>query len=195
MPSQLEQASGALDAGHAVVIPTDTVYGLAARPDRANAVARIFEVKGRPATKPLPILAPGLDALDGLVLLDDRVRRLAEHFWPGPLTIVLPRAHGFTVDLGGVGDTLGVRIPSCDIALQLLVETGPLAVTSANRSGEPPATSVEEARRALGEAVPVYVDGGTREGLPSSVVSLARGVKLVREGAISLTAVHEVLEG
>ena len=192
--SWLRQAADALDAGDAIVIPTDTIYGLAARPDRGGAVARIFEVKGRPATKPLPILAPGLDALHDMVLVDDRVRRLAERFWPGPLTIVLPRAPDFTVDLGGARDTLGVRIPSCTIAMQLLAETGPLAVTSANPSGEPPATTVEEARRALGDSVPFYVDGGKREGLPSSVVSLAGGLELVREGAISLQAIRGVLE-
>jgi L-threonylcarbamoyladenylate synthase len=186
---QLGRALGALAAGEAVVIPTDTVYGVAARLDRPSALAAIFRAKGRPRDKALPVLADGVEALDGIAVLGETARLLAARFWPGPLTIVVPRAAGFTVDLGGVDDTLAVRVPACPTALALLESSGALAVTSANRSGEPPAATVAEARRALGSSVKVFVDAGRRAGDASTIVSLVGRPRILRPGPLSPEAV------
>jgi L-threonylcarbamoyladenylate synthase len=183
--SDLEAALGALDAGQAIVIPTDTVYGVAARPEVPGAVAAIFRAKGRPEEKPLPVLAADQHAAHAVAELDERALALAERFWPGPLTIVLPRAAGFEWDLGGRAEgTVAVRVPAHEVALQLLRASGPLAVTSANLSGHPPATTVAAARAALGTDVSVFLDGGTCDGLPSTVVSLVGKTSVLREGAI-----------
>ena len=190
----LEAALGALNEGRLVVMPTDTVYGLAARPDRPSAVEAIFSLKGRPRAKPLPVLAAGVEELAAIVVLDERVRRLAARFWPGPLTVVVPRAPGFDTDLGGSGDTLGVRVPASDLALGLLRVGGPLAVTSANRSGEAPPATAQEARRALGDSVSVYLDAGRVGGEASTVVSLAGEPELLRAGPISLSSVLATLD-
>jgi L-threonylcarbamoyladenylate synthase len=192
----------ALDSGRPVVMPTDTVYGVAARTDRPAALTAIFRLKGRPTDKALPVLAASADDLAGIVSLDERARTLGARFWPGPLTLVLPRAEGFDADLGGEGSTVAVRVPSCEVALQLLSAAGPLAVTSANHSGSAPAATVDEARRAFGSAVPVYLDAGRKGGRPSSVVSLGTGTgteglgadpKLLRDGPIALADVLDAL--
>lgn len=181
----LDEAVSVLDAGGVVVMPTDTVYGIAARPDVAGAVASIFAIKQRPAERALPVLAADLDALRRVVEIDDRARRLADELWPGPLTLVLPRAEGFSYDLGGGGlDSVAVRIPALEGAIELLARTGPLAVTSANRSGAPPAVTVDEARAALGDQVAIFVDGGRVGGAPSTVLDLTGTPRVVREGAL-----------
>lgn len=172
-----------LGAGEVVIIPTDTVYGLAGLPTHPGAVARIFSLKGRPEDKPLPVLGRGVSQLEAVALFDDSARRLAEAFWPGPLTIVLPRASGFVADLGGAqADTVAVRVPQRELCLDLLRATGPLAVTSANRSGRPPATTAEEAR-AVFDSIRV-LDDGTCAGSPSTIVSLVGSPKLVRSGPL-----------
>lgn len=183
--SDLDAAVAALRLGRLVVVPTDTVYGVAGLPRAHGAVAAIFSTKGRPEDRPIAVLAASVQDLEGIVILDDRARRLAERFWPGPLTIVLPRAPLFSHDIGGDNSpTVGVRIPKHEVALELLSRTGPLAVSSANRSGAPPATTIEEARTALGSSVAVYVDGGRCAGDVSSVVSLVNEPEVLREGAI-----------
>jgi len=182
--SVLDDALDELRAERAVVIPTDTVYGIAALPSSAAAVRAVFAAKGRPDDKALPVLGASVDDLCRVALFDDRARALARTFWPGPLTIVLPRVSGFDTDLGGDGETVAVRIPRCAPALALLERSGPLAVTSANRSGEPPAGTVAEARAALAPAVRVYLDGGTLTGTPSTIVSLARDPAILREGSL-----------
>lgn len=181
----LDDARAVLDDGGVIVIPTDTVYGLAARPEMARAVAAIFSIKLRPAERPLPVLGAHVDALRDVVEIDERARRLAEEFWPGALTLVLPRAEGFGYDLGGDGtDSVAVRVPALEAAVELLDRTGPLAVTSANRSGSPPAVTVDEARAALGDEVGVFIDGGRVGGAPSTVLDLAPGPRIVRQGAL-----------
>jgi tRNA threonylcarbamoyl adenosine modification protein (Sua5/YciO/YrdC/YwlC family) len=183
--SQIDAAVAALRVGNLVVIPTDTVYGVAGLPRGRGAVASIFDSKGRPEDKPVPVLGATVEDLEEIVRFDDRAYRLAERFWPGPLTLVLPRAPLFSYDVGGQApDTVGVRIPRHDVALELLARTGPLAVSSANRSGAPPAATVDEARAALGAAVAVYVDGGRCAGDVSSVVSLVEDTQVLREGAV-----------
>ena len=192
--AELEDALVALDAGRPVVIPTDTVYGLAVRFDRPGAVRSLFIVKGRPEEKALPVLAAGIEQLEAVAVFNDDGRRLAARFWPGPLTLVLPRCSGFTHDLGGDGsDTVAVRVPSNETTLELLRRSGPLAVTSANRSGEPPCATVGSARSVLGDAVAVYVDGGELRGSPSTVASLVNGIEVSRLGKLSEAELRSAL--
>lgn len=180
------RAVEALAAGDVIVMPTDTVYGLAARPELPGAVNAIFAIKRRASDQPLPVLGADVASLERVVSFDDRAAALAAEFWPGPLTLVLPRASGFPYDLGGdATDTVAVRVPAFDKTIELLAATGPLAVTSANRSGAPPAITVEEARAALGDEVGVFVDGGRVGGAPSTVLDLVRGPQVLREGALS----------
>ncbi|MEA2459948.1 MAG: L-threonylcarbamoyladenylate synthase [Actinomycetota bacterium] len=183
----------ALAEGGVAAIPTDTVYGLAARPDLADAVEKIFVLKGRPPEKPLPVLGASVDQLRGVVRFDDDAERLADSFWPGGLTIVLPRADGFDFDLGGEGaDTVAVRIPRHSLALALLRETGPLAVTSANPSGEPPAATPSAVRAYFDDEVPI-LDGGAAAGEASTTISLAGGLKVLRAGEISEVELRQSL--
>lgn len=168
------------------MVPTDTVYGLACLPELPAAVATIFELKGRPDDKPLPVLARDARALEPIAEFDTQAAALAQRFWPGPLTLVLRRAAGFDHDLGGNDTaTVAVRVPENEVALALLEAAGPLAVTSANLSGASPATTADEARAIFGDRVPVYLDGGPSRGLPSTVVSLVGGPRVLREGALS----------
>jgi tRNA threonylcarbamoyl adenosine modification protein (Sua5/YciO/YrdC/YwlC family) len=183
--SSIEEALRALADGRAIVLPTDTVYGVGADPTDERAVSAIFEAKRRPEEKGLPILAADIDDLRRVVRFGDDALLLAKRFWPGPLTMVLPRAESFDHPLGGTDpSTVAVRVPALPLTLDLLRRSGPLAVTSANRSGEPPAHTIEEARSALGDSVDVYLDGGTLTGSPSTVVSLVEGVGVLREGSI-----------
>jgi tRNA threonylcarbamoyl adenosine modification protein (Sua5/YciO/YrdC/YwlC family) len=183
--SVIDEAIVALRMGKLVVIPTDTVYGVAAPLEDAS-IAKIFELKGRPGEKPLPVLGANFADLESIAAFNDHARRLAERFWPGPLTMILRRAPGFDVDLGGTNvTTVGVRVPKEPRAIELLKRTGPLAVTSANISGSTEATTVEEARVALGTRDVFYVDGGRCTGKPSTIVFLAAERRVLREGAIS----------
>ena len=191
----LDSAVGALDQGRIVVIPTDTVYGLAARPDSTEAVQKIFELKGRPPDKALSVLGPDINTLKMVAEMEDRALALAGRYWPGPLTLVVGRRHGFTHDLGGgEADSIAVRVPASETARALLVRTGPLAVTSANRSGDSPANSVDGAREVFGDAVSVYIDGGRAgKGVASTVVSLLGEPLVLREGPISEDEIRQTL--
>ena len=192
--SDIERALKALDAGEPIVIPTDTVYGLAVRPELSEAVKRIFEVKERPDDRALPVLGADRQMLERVARFGDVARRLSEAFWPGPLTLVLPRAEGFDHSLGNNDDgTVAVRVPAFAPTLELLSRTGPLAVTSANRSGAPPAVTVDEARAALGDQIEVFIDGGRVGGAPSTVIGLTPEPVVFREGALSTAAIGEVL--
>ena len=184
--SDLSAALAVLRSGGVIVLPTDTVYGVGVSVSAPGAIETLFELKSRPADKPIPVLGADVAALRQVVDFDDRAGKIGERFWPGPLTLVLPRAAGFSVDLGGEGaEGVAVRIPAHELALELLRAAGPLAVTSANPSGETPATTIEEARAYLGAGVGAYLDGGVCDGAPSSVVSLLDGIEMLREGPIS----------
>jgi tRNA threonylcarbamoyl adenosine modification protein (Sua5/YciO/YrdC/YwlC family) len=177
----------ALMGGGVAVIPTDTVYGLAASLTEPGAIERVFELKGRPPTKSLPVLGASLDALRVIAAFDGDAEALGRKHWPGPLTLVLARAPGFVVDLGGDwSSTVAVRVPDRAVTLELLEITGPLAVTSANRSGEEPASTPAEARAAFGADVPL-LDDGPLAGEVSTVLSLVAGRTILREGAIPAT--------
>ena len=184
--SGIDAAVQILREGGVVVVPTDTVYGLACLPRLPEGVQEIFRLKGRAEDKPLPVLGDGIGALETVAEFDDRARALARTYWPGPLTMVLQRVPGFGHDLGGDDhSTVGVRVPQDGLTLELLGTTGPLAVTSANRSGEPPATTAAEAREIFGDSVPVYLDGGPGRGEPSTVLSLVGPPRVLRDGAIA----------
>jgi tRNA threonylcarbamoyl adenosine modification protein (Sua5/YciO/YrdC/YwlC family) len=170
----IREAAAAIARGELVVLPTDTVYGIGARPDDARATAAIFEAKGRPRDLMLPVLVATVEEARRAAVFDGRAARLAEASWPGPLTLVLPRTdRSAGWDLGGDGTTIGVRIPGHPVALELLRRTGSLAVTSANRSGGAPAEDREGLVATFGARVAVYLvaDAPVR-GSASTVVSL-----------------------
>ena len=192
--TEFAEAIRALEAGRAIIMPTDTVYGLAVMPGIPGAIEELFRIKGRSEYKPVAIIGSTMRALSGVANFDERARLIAQRFWPGPLTMVLPRAPGFTAPLGPARTQgVGVRVPAFAPALDLLGLAGALAATSANRSGEPPATTVEEAKAIFGSEIDVYVDGGTCSGQPSSVVSVLDGLELLRPGPVPIEALHEIL--
>ena len=190
----MSDAVEALLSGEVVVIPTDTVYGLACLPRFPAAVTRIFDLKGRTTGKSLPVLGHSAQAVADLAVFDARAVELARRFWPGSLTFVLPRAEDFTYYLGeGSETTIAVRVPQNDVALELLDAVGPLAVTSANISGHPPADTAEEAEDVFGADVAAYVDGGPGRGVPSMVASLLEELEVLREGAVTREELVEAL--
>lgn len=198
----MRQARQAIGRGELVVIPTDTVYGLAADAFSASAVQRLLDAKGRTRQMPPPVLVAGIATLRALVAeVPEPVERLVEAFWPGGLTIVLPSQPSLSWDLGETRGTVAVRMPAHRIALELLEETGPLAVSSANRTGSAAAITVEDAEEMLGESVAVYLgDGMSTDGIASTIIdatSLVGGaepiVRVLREGAVSRSRLREVL--
>ena len=186
-PESIATAARALDRGDLVVLPTDTVYGLAARPDLPGATTRVFEAKRRPRGLSLPVLAPDLDAASAVALFDEKASALADAFWPGGLTLVLPRSDlSRPWDLGEEGETIGVRVPGHPVTRRLLALTESLAVTSANRSGLPPAATCRDAERALGEDVAVYLCAGSLPGTASTVIDLTGDrPRILRTGSLS----------
>ena len=198
----MRAARRAIARGLLVVLPTDTVYGVAADAFHAEAVQRLLDAKGRGRQSPPPVLVPGIDTLRALVAeVPEPVERLVHEFWPGGLTIVLPSQPSLTWDLGETHGTVAVRMPAQPLALELLRESGPLAVSSANLTGQPAATAVAEAQAMLSDAVEVYLDGGpSQTGVASTIVdatSLVGGaervVRVLREGAIDRARLREVL--
>ncbi|MDQ3642680.1 MAG: L-threonylcarbamoyladenylate synthase [Actinomycetota bacterium] len=185
-PTAVLQAVRALAQGMPIGIPTDTVYGLAVDPFRPGATDRIFAVKRRPRDVSLPLLVSGVDqALSVSTAVPALALQLMEHYWPGPLTIVIPAASGLGADLGDDELTVGVRSPDHPVPQALCAAAGPLATTSANRHGEPPLTSAGEVAESFGDAVPVVLDAGICAGSPSTVVDCTgRDLKLLREGRI-----------
>lgn len=157
----LRAARGAIGRGELVVMPTDTVYGVAADAFRPEAVQRLLDAKERGRDAPPPVLIPGIPTLAALAeTVPDEVRALVAEFWPGGLTIILEARESLAWDLGETRGTVALRMPDNRHALHLLADTGPLAVSSANISGMPAARTVEEAVEMLGERVGVYLDGG-----------------------------------
>jgi tRNA threonylcarbamoyl adenosine modification protein (Sua5/YciO/YrdC/YwlC family) len=154
-------ARQAIGKGELVVIPTDTVYGIAVDAFQPAAVSRLLEAKGRGRTAPPPVLVPGIPTLDALAeTVPDEARALVEAFWPGGLTVILTAQTSLAWDLGDTRGTVALRMPANRIALALLEETGPLAVSSANRTGKPAAMTAFDAEAALGDRVAVYLEDG-----------------------------------
>ncbi|MEY2849027.1 MAG: hypothetical protein RI885_1693 [Actinomycetota bacterium] len=205
-------ARTAIGRGELVVIPTDTVYGVAADAFDPFAVQKLLDAKGRGRQAPPPVLVPGIPTLDALAEeVPVEVRDLVAAFWPGGLTIILPARSSLVWDLGETRGTVALRMPADPVALELLSETGPLAVSSANLSGEPAAMTAAEAEGMLGDSVTVYLDAGPAgldyAGLPagtgSTIVDATplltdnegrRGEPVVvREGVIPETEIRRVL--
>ena len=195
----METAAAALFAGQLVVLPTETVYGIAARPDHRSATRALFEAKRRPVGLNLPVLAPNADSAWTVGRKAEGAERLASTFWPGPLTLVLPRTDAASDwYLGDERETVGVRVPDHPIASRLLERTGPIAATSANLSGQTPLATRDDLVVAFGDAVAVYVvlppDAPPPGGTASTVVDLTAGdPKILREGPIGSRRVDSVL--
>jgi tRNA threonylcarbamoyl adenosine modification protein (Sua5/YciO/YrdC/YwlC family) len=192
----VEAAIDAVKRGDLVVLPTDTVYGLGADAFKPWAVTALLDAKGRGRQMPPPVLIGSRATLDGLVFnLPDAARDLAEAFWPGALTIVVEHAPSLQWDLGDLDGTVAVRMPLHPVALEVLRETGPMAVSSANKTGQPAAITAEEARSQLGFAVSVYLEAGEcPDRTPSTIVDVTGSVpKLLRAGAIPLEKLRDVV--
>lgn len=198
----MRQARQAIGRGDLIVMPTDTVYGVAADAFSASAVAKLLAAKGRGRQSPPPVLVAGISTMRALVAeVPEAVERLVEAFWPGGLTIVLPAQPSLSWDLGETRGTVAVRMPADRFALELLEECGPLAVSSANLTKMPAAVSIDDAVRMLGDSVAVYLDGGpAATGIASTIIDATTlvgadpaPVRVLREGAVSREALRDVL--
>ena len=185
----IEEAAKWIRAGGLVALPTDTLYGLAADPFSMDAVARVFAVKGRRAERALPLIAGDTaQVVTHLGRLSARGEHLADRFWPGPLTLILPAPRGLARDVTGGLGTVGVRVPDHRVARAICAACDrPVTATSANISGEPASSDPDEIERTLGDRIDVLIDAGpTRGGPPSTIVDVTgREPALVRAGAIS----------
>jgi L-threonylcarbamoyladenylate synthase len=188
--STVEEAVSAVRAGRLVVMPTDTVYGLGADAFSPAAVNALLAAKRRGRDMPVPVLVGSWQTLDGICdEVTPTARKLVEAYWPGALSLLFRAQPSLAWDLGDAYGTVLVRMPLHPMALDVLAATGPMAVSSANRSGQPPATTVDEARAQLGGAVAVYLDGGpTASSVPSTIVDVSQPdhpPRVLRLGAIS----------
>jgi tRNA threonylcarbamoyl adenosine modification protein (Sua5/YciO/YrdC/YwlC family) len=191
----LDEAVHVVGRGGLLVLPTDTVYGIGADAFSPPAVAALLAAKGRGRQMPPPVLISGVATLDGLARdVPAAVRRLAEAFWPGALTLVVRAQPSLAWDLGDTGGTVALRVPDHPVAIELLARTGPLAVSSANRTGRPAATTAAQAADQLGDAVSLYLDGGPAPGGVASTIVDATGgeLRVLRAGAIDLAALRQV---
>jgi L-threonylcarbamoyladenylate synthase len=186
-----------LREGELVAFPTDTVYGVGANAFERYAVRQIFEVKQRPAHKAIPVFITQIDDLNQVARdVPNTAWPLLERFWPGALTVVLPKSVHLPIDVTAGRDFVAVRLPDHPLCLELVVKVGrPLAVTSANRSGHPSPTTAEEVATQLGGRIPLILDGGsTATPHPSSIVDLSvQPPRLLREGDLSLQTLREIL--
>jgi L-threonylcarbamoyladenylate synthase len=195
--AKIENAAAALKAGGLVVLPTETVYGLAADASDPRAVAKVYEAKGRPAFNPLIAHVADVATARRIARFDDRAERLAARFWPGPLTLVLPSADEQAVcDLARAGlDTVAVRAPAHPLAHALLEAFGgPLVAPSANRSGRPSPTTFADAMAETGAAAAAGLDGGPCQiGLESTVIALLDMPRLLRPGAVTRAEIEAII--
>lgn len=192
----LEAAVEAVRDGRLIVLPTDTVYGIGADAFAPEAVQALLDAKGRGRDTPPPVLVGDPAVLMALAVdVPEVAERLAEEFWPGPLTLILTAQPSLTWDLGETRGTVALRMPEDEVALELLRRTGPLAVSSANRHGRPAAQTVLDAATQLGDAVDVYLDGGTTVlGASSTIIDMTLDPpEIVRDGALSRERIIEVL--
>jgi L-threonylcarbamoyladenylate synthase len=194
----LTAAQRAVSLKQCIVLPTDTVYGIGADAFSPQAVATLLASKGRGRNMPPPVLIPRIQTLDGLATdVHPDARRLAEAFWPGGLTLICHAQPSLTWDLGDTMGTVALRMPDDDVALELLMITGPLAVSSANRTGHPAATTAADAAAQLAESVAVYLDAGPRtaaDGTGSTIVDATGEVlRVVRQGTLPLERLREVV--
>jgi L-threonylcarbamoyladenylate synthase len=194
----LTAAAAALSRGELVLLPTDTVYGVAADAFTPAAVTRLLAAKNRGRSMPIPVLIGEASTLAGLVATVPPVAHdLAEAFWPGGLTLVVEHAPSLAWDLGDAEGTVAVRLPDDDLTRDLLRRTGPLAVSSANRSGRPAATTAQQADYQLGDHAAVVLDGGPRESSAASTIvdCTAPTPRVLRIGAVDVDRLREVVPG
>ncbi|KAB3523208.1 threonylcarbamoyl-AMP synthase [Corynebacterium sp. zg254] len=192
----IQIATTAVKAGRLVVLPTDTLYGIGCDAFNNRAVEKLLQAKHRGPDMPVPVLVGSWSTVQGLVQnYTYDMRRLVEAFWPGGLSIVVHQAPSLPWNLGDTRGTVMLRMPLHPVAIELLQETGPMAVSSANISGQPPATTVQMAEDQLGESVSVYIDGADATvGTASTIVDLSSGrPRILREGAITAEQIGEVL--
>ncbi|WP_243711394.1 L-threonylcarbamoyladenylate synthase [Actinomadura sp. KC216] len=192
----IAEAVSAVRRGELVVLPTDTVYGVGVDAFLADAVQKLLDAKGRGRDMPPPVLVGSVRAATALVdNLGTYGQDLVDEFWPGALTLVCRANPNLMWDLGETKGTVALRMPMHDLAVELLKETGPMAVSSANLSGRPAARDVEEAEKMLGDAVSVYLDGGVSgHADPSTIVDLTGSVpRLLRAGAIPEDKIRSVV--
>jgi tRNA threonylcarbamoyl adenosine modification protein (Sua5/YciO/YrdC/YwlC family) len=196
----LQHAQRAISEKKCIVMPTDTVYGIAADAFSPLAVTMLLASKGRSRQMPPPVLIPRVNALDGLATdVPADARALAQAFWPGGLTLILHAQPSLDWDLGDTKGTVALRMPDDHLALDLLSMTGPLAVSSANRTGQEAAQTASEARLQLAESVEVYLEGGFRpvkgtNAVPSTIVdATSTPFRVVRQGAIELERLREIV--
>ena len=190
-------AALAVRNGELIVLPTDTVYGIGADAFDPAAVRALLKAKGRGREMPPPVLIANADTVDALSMgLPAYARSLIEHFWPGPLTIVARQQPSLQWDLGDSRGTVAVRMPDHEVALAILERTGPLAVSSANKTGLTPAISAEVAEEMLGDDVAAIVDAGLSPGGEASTIVDVTGDhgRILRRGALSLDDLNKVLE-
>lgn len=199
-PEQLEAgltaATVAIRAGELVVLPTDTVYGLAADAFDPEAVRRLLDAKGRGREMPPPVLVASEATLDALAsAVPPWTRDLVRHYWPGPLTIIVREQSSLQWDLGETRGTVAVRMPHDPVALELLGRTGPLAVSSANVTGRPAATNADDAAAMLADSVSVVLDAGpTADDRPSTIVDCTSDhARVLRVGAVPVEELRALL--
>lgn len=196
-PQSIDRAVNLIKSGGLIAFPTDTVYGIGVSAFLAGAIERIYQVKGRSALKAIPVLLgdPGI-AEQITPPLSRIVKRLSESFWPGPLTLVVPLLPTLPENLSPT-PTIGLRVPDHAFTLALLQKTGPLAATSANRSGEPSAVTAEQVDSQLGNKVDLILDGGRSPGELASTVVDCTGEKpfLLREGPLAWVDIQAALTG
>lgn len=191
----LGAAKEAIQRGEPVVLPTDTVYGIGVDAFSAQAVAVLLAAKGRSRQMPPPVLISRPAVMDALATdIPPFAQALAEHFWPGGLTLILRAQPSLAWDLGETKGTVALRIPADDLALDLLGDVGPLAVSSANRTGQPAATTAAQAREMLADSVAVYLDDGSRAVTAASTIVDCTGDNpvVVRPGAVPLVELQAV---
>ena len=192
----IAEAAAAIRRSELVVMPTDTVYGVGADAFTPGAINLLLAAKGRGRDMPVPVLVSSRALLEAVVAeVTDAAGKLANAFWPGALTLVLRETPHLAWDLGEARGTVAVRMPDHPLSVALIEQTGPLGVSSANRSGQPPATTAMEARLQLGAAVAVYLDGGPLGApVPSSIVDLTGDApRLLRAGALDAEALRAVV--
>jgi L-threonylcarbamoyladenylate synthase len=189
-------AALAVQRGQLVALPTDTVYGVGADAFSARAVSKLLSAKGRGREMPPPVLVSAATTLDALAVgIPAYARELVKRLWPGPLTLVCKQQTSLQWDLGDTRGTVAVRMPDHEVALDLLGRTGPLAVSSANRSGMPAATDADGVEEMLGDRLEVLLDGGPTKGdVPSTIVDVTGQTgRLLRSGAVSLEDLNDLL--
>ncbi|OMC44781.1 threonylcarbamoyl-AMP synthase [Mycobacterium sp. IS-2888] len=192
----ISSAAGALKGGRLVVMPTDTVYGIGADAFDGTAVAALLSAKGRGRDMPVGVLVGSWHTIEGLVYtMPDGARELIRAFWPGALSLVVTQAPSLQWDLGDARGTVMLRMPLHPVAIELLREVGPMAVSSANVSGRSPAVNADEARNQLGDLVDVYLDAGPSEQQAASTIVDLTGAapRILRAGPVSAERIAEVL--